>query len=48
MSGELLYKDKLNVKRNQLKIDMSDFETGIYILKVYNKTNVFTKQIIKI
>jgi hypothetical protein len=44
--GKLIYQ-KDNVSDNRLEIDLSNEESGIYLLKIYAEDDLLTKQIIK-
>ncbi len=45
LSGQIIYKNVSNL--NKFDINMTGFESGIYILKIENKENVFIEKIIK-
>lgn len=45
MVGKLIFERELN--DSFVEINVTDFESGIYILNIHNKTNTLTKKIIK-
>jgi hypothetical protein len=46
-TGKLVLSKVLNINESKLKVDLSDFSTGIYFLKLQSANKIVTKKIIK-
>ena len=47
VTGKLLFNKKLSTNNNQVQIDLSQFENGIYFLKIQLENNIISSKIVK-
>jgi hypothetical protein len=47
ITGKTIINYQLSIDNYQFEIDLSGFESGIYLIKILNDTEIFTSKIIK-
>jgi hypothetical protein len=47
LTGKLIYDKLHSISNNKLKIDFSNFESGIYLIKIKENNKIFTGKVIK-